>query len=240
MAILHWLCCQSSQSLVRMQFFPQCFCTFQADFFFRCGRERCCHFLQSYGNCHHLGDGVPLGRGPAKLVEKLAGYTARDPVVVYTEVSHLNYGSTCFGSSRGLRTQVAWLWHLLWVLRATSSRCWFHDCCRCSWCFTVDFAVTGNHCYHEWFRAKPFETRSLTALFRARKICSAWTPLRTCLRELRRETTLKQMRSSSANPCGWSSQFGSLNRSLKPCRRPVGFSIDASQVSWFLRFIIWF
>ena len=78
---------QLSQSRVRMQFLsPVFFNTFQADFFFRGGRERSSHFLQSCRSCHQLGDGVPFGQGPDKLVEKLAGYTAGEPVIVYTEM----------------------------------------------------------------------------------------------------------------------------------------------------------
>ena len=33
----------------------------------RCGCERCDHWLESCGSCHHLGDGVPLDGGLCSL-----------------------------------------------------------------------------------------------------------------------------------------------------------------------------
>ena len=48
-------------------------------------------------SCHHFEDGVPFGQGPAKLVEKLPGYTAGEPVIVCTDCA--------ITESRGLHHQ---------------------------------------------------------------------------------------------------------------------------------------
>ena len=46
----------------------------------------------------------------------------------------------------------------------------------------------------------PRRQRSSQSTSQSRKICSAWTPLRTCFRVLRRERSLRQIRSSSPKP----------------------------------------
>ena len=89
-----------SQSLVRVAVPSRVF-QHVPKHFFRCGCERCNHWLESCGNCHHVGDCVPLctathsamgatyvavPRGPVKLVGDLGSYMAREHVVVHPEV----------------------------------------------------------------------------------------------------------------------------------------------------------
>ena len=65
----------------------------------------------------------------------------------------------------------------------------------------------------QWSLPFALAYRGILASPRAHKIGSAWAPPRTCLRELRREMSLKHLRSSSANHAGvWTSQSGILSR----------------------------
>ena len=63
-----------------------------------------------------MGDGVPFVQGPAKLVEKLAGYTAREPVIVCTDCA--------ITESRGLHQSFLFLVPFLhMVLQVSLSYC---------------------------------------------------------------------------------------------------------------------
>ena len=58
-----------------------------------------------------MGDGVPLRRGQAKLVEKPAGYTAGDPVVVYAEVCNHKVPRVMSPMMQATRLRIVLTWN---------------------------------------------------------------------------------------------------------------------------------